>query len=369
MSTNQQFFDADCSQYGSGDVCALIGGNITREITAQGDALLSHYPCTDCDINDLCTGWAVIHRAATACSTAFTKKLILAGANVNLPAMDAFCRRSPLHFAASRCRADMIRMLIHHGASVDARDKNQVTPLMCVGTEFDGDRNEQLMCIKVLLDRGADIDAVNSKQMSTLCVAVRCKKVYLAEYLLGRGASFKVSNYLPLKIALKEWHEPMFTLLLSHPDLRASMIDAVPVSAATSFGSHLLEILQLITASRNQEAYDLLLFALYGVYESDVIPPAVQQASPAWIQCRKMILAFRKGDSAKKVDQAATVAGLKLRIAHEIYHKRTTAFVTRCALCNLPAELQCTGCYEALYCSLECQRQAWSAHRQTCCRA
>jgi hypothetical protein len=37
-----------------------------------------------------------------------------------------------------------------------------------------------------------------------------------------------------------------------------------------------------------------------------------------------------------------------------------------CNVCGNPADLYCSGCYSAVYCSVECQTQAWRLHQFSC---
>jgi len=55
---------------------------------------------------------------------------------------------------------------------------------------------------------------------------------------------------------------------------------------------------------------------------------------------------------------------VNMRLAPEVLVVR--APWTLCARCGIPADLKCSGCREARYCSAECQEVHWDTHQEEC---
>ncbi|HOJ00912.1 MAG TPA: ankyrin repeat domain-containing protein [Anaerolineaceae bacterium] len=72
----------------------------------------------------------------------------------------------PLHFAANS-RADIIRLLIDHGADVNVRDGNGKTPLHCAAV------TANLENMRALLENGADVNAADNDDNTPLMLARR----------------------------------------------------------------------------------------------------------------------------------------------------------------------------------------------------
>jgi len=86
---------------------------------------------------------------------------------------------TPLHIAALIDNEEIAKLLIEHGADLDAQNGSFYTPLMRAG----------LKVTKVLVEKGADIDFVSRNgQQTALSVALMWKEKEVAEYLLKCGA-------------------------------------------------------------------------------------------------------------------------------------------------------------------------------------
>lgn len=104
-----------------------------------------------------------------------------------------------LHLAASFGRVDIIHILVDHGMDVNVRSgTHQLTPL------HQGTLRDDLETTIALLDIGADIDAVTSRD-SHSCTALRMavsfyvhdrKKTWLdrVNFLLKRGANYMIDS-------------------------------------------------------------------------------------------------------------------------------------------------------------------------------
>nr|KAF6285197.1 ankyrin repeat domain 27 [Myotis myotis] len=145
-------------------------------------------------------------------------KVPASGLGVNVTHQDG---SSPLHVAALHGRADLIPLLLKHGANVAARNANQAVPLhlACQQGHFqvvkylldsnakpnkkDVSGNTPLMyacssghheVAALLLQHGASINASNNKGNTALHEAVIEKHVFVVELLLLHGASVQLLN-------------------------------------------------------------------------------------------------------------------------------------------------------------------------------
>lgn len=145
-------------------------------------------------------------------------KIPASGLSVNVTNQEG---SSPLHVAALHGRADLIPLLLKHGASAGARNANQAVPLhlACQRGHFqvvkdlldssvkpnkkDISGNTPLIyacagghheVAALLLQHGAAINAANNKGNTALHEAVIRKHVFVVELLLFHGASVQVLN-------------------------------------------------------------------------------------------------------------------------------------------------------------------------------
>ncbi|CAM9753974.1 unnamed protein product, partial [Ectocarpus sp. 4 AP-2014] len=69
---------------------------------------------------------------------------------------------APSHHAAKAGNAEVICALLHHGASVDAKDNTGQTPLHCVVTCENLTSDKVAQTAKLLTESGANVEAVDS---------------------------------------------------------------------------------------------------------------------------------------------------------------------------------------------------------------
>ncbi|MBU3582129.1 ankyrin repeat domain-containing protein [Polynucleobacter sp. AP-Capit-er-40B-B4] len=116
--------------------------------------------------------------------------LMIASINGDLPAVKALVLQrkaqidhigwTPLHYACARGHLDVAQFLIANGASIDSLSQGNTTPLMMAVQSG----NEAL--VKLLLDKGADLQLRNSKGLSAIDIAVIYEKPWISEGLLSR---------------------------------------------------------------------------------------------------------------------------------------------------------------------------------------
>lgn len=116
--------------------------------------------------------------------------LMIASINGDLPIVKALVLQrkaqidhigwTPLHYACARGHLDVASFLIAHGATIDSLSQGNTTPLMMAVQSG----NEVL--VKLLLDKGADLQLRNSQGLSAIDIAVIYEKPWIAEGLLSR---------------------------------------------------------------------------------------------------------------------------------------------------------------------------------------
>ncbi len=116
-----------------------------------------------------------------------------------------------LHYAASKGDAPIIQKLAQAGASLEARDKDQDTPL-CWASE-----NGHELGIRALLEAGASLEARGKSQMTPLMWAAREGQAKAARELILSGASLQASDangWSPLHHAAQKGGEEIVSMML-----------------------------------------------------------------------------------------------------------------------------------------------------------
>ena len=113
--------------------------------------------------------------------------LMIASINGDLPVVKALVLQrkaqidhigwTPLHYACARGHLEVAQFLISNGASIDSLSQGNTTPLMMAVQSG----NEVL--VKLLLDKGADLQLRNSQGLSAIDIAVIYEKPWIAEGL------------------------------------------------------------------------------------------------------------------------------------------------------------------------------------------
>ena len=144
-----------------------------------------------------------------------------------------------LKIAGMLGHADIVDLLLDHGADIEARDDIGQNPLVCAA--YRGRIEE----VRRLLDRGADIDAVDWFGHSALAIAARANNRELHDFLLSRGAKRSLVEALAINdLAL-------FESLLGERDPRDQDLDVLS-------DGH-LRLAMIATRRGNARALDILL--------------------------------------------------------------------------------------------------------------
>lgn len=113
----------------------------------------------------------------------------------------------------AKCRPDLVRLLLEHGADVNLADTGLTTPLHWA-VEFDNDE-----CIRLLLAHGADTRARDGLGEVPLHWAAWTGHVKAAQLLLEFDPKSDIPNgggFIPLDLAMRQEHEAFVRLLKLH---------------------------------------------------------------------------------------------------------------------------------------------------------
>ncbi|KAL3669470.1 hypothetical protein V7S43_005862 [Phytophthora oleae] len=175
------------TKYGAVDVLEVLKSSSVREEVNTTDTL----------------GNTALHYAADCAQLEVARVLFEMGADVNLRN-----RRltPPLHMAVSKARLPMAKLLLEEGqADVNATDYQDNTALLLLAAmttsdvdEYTSDTEEeesvQLQMAKVLIDHGADVNAANTATATPLHHAMRRYDFDLVDVLLENGADVNQPN-------------------------------------------------------------------------------------------------------------------------------------------------------------------------------
>jgi ankyrin repeat protein len=154
---------------------------------------------------------------------------------------------TPLHAAARAGHADILSLLIRHGADVNGRGYIDKTPLCSAAQEA------RLEAGQFLLNHGANIDARDEANDTALIYAIIFDNIEFARMLLERGAMINArcdSDGTALHWAAFEGRTEFVQLFLEHgADVNARDKDGnTPSEWASRSGRH--EIVELLTEYR-----------------------------------------------------------------------------------------------------------------------
>ena len=117
-----------------------------------------------------------LHKAAVNGTTVEVIKLIAGGADIN--EKKAFSKKTPLMYAASYGRQDVVRVLLSKGAAVNNKDTLGNTALMNAVEIGNFD------IVSALLTKGADVNAANLEGETALMIATFNNHIEIVKHLL-----------------------------------------------------------------------------------------------------------------------------------------------------------------------------------------
>ncbi len=141
----------------------------------------------------------------------FVKLLLEAGANANFRSRDP--GMSPLLQAAIREKEDIVQILLQHGATIEAHDRNKCTALLYAT------RRCNIAACRILLDAGAQPNTYDSEGITPLMSAAEAGSVDIVRLLLKRKANVNWTSDLSwsaLTLAAKQGNLEVVQLLMTH---------------------------------------------------------------------------------------------------------------------------------------------------------
>jgi ankyrin repeat protein len=165
--------------------------------TAIIEALLQAGAAADAPGADGQTALMIVARSG---NTAAAEVLIDGGADVN--AREAWRRQTALMWAAAQSQPAMVKLLIERGAEVDARSAVNDWPRQVTGEPrrmyrpfggltplLFGAREGCMLCVRALVDAGADLDLPDPKGVTALFLAIDNFHFDTAKVLIEAGAN------------------------------------------------------------------------------------------------------------------------------------------------------------------------------------
>jgi ankyrin repeat protein len=151
-------------------------------------------------------GWTALHNAASGGDKGYrevAEALLKAKASVDALSETML---TPLHEAAGKSLTDLVRLLVDHGANVNARDKFNNTPLrMCASNaQSFASLDSFKQTVKTLLEAGADINAGTTINTTSLHSVVKWGNPDAVRFMLENGADPNVrtsKGELPIDFA------------------------------------------------------------------------------------------------------------------------------------------------------------------------
>lgn len=170
------------------DECDLEKGQaaVNALSTATGDEEINRFDRE---------GYTPLAYAARSGCIEIVKRLIEKRAAVD--AMDDYTRRTPLLRAADQRHAEVVRYLLAHGASVNAKARFGQTPLTAaiLGTVFSyGPKGNRDETIQALLLSGADVNLQGKFSWTPLMTAVLRGDADLVRLLISKGADLSAND-------------------------------------------------------------------------------------------------------------------------------------------------------------------------------
>ena len=189
------------------------------------------------------------------------KELLEAGANPN-------CRgeggKTPLHYAVNSGQPQLTSLLLKHGARPNERDDNRNTPLMFVDQYQNPTEENKLANAKLLVEAGADVNAVNENGDVAINFLLNLPKV--VDYLVRHGVTLNKANETgrtPLTYAAESGNLEVVKILLrngANPNFKQEHFGWSPLETAIYHKNDAI-VDAMISASNTAAAGGSLLMA------------------------------------------------------------------------------------------------------------
>ncbi|XP_062434374.1 ankyrin repeat and SOCS box protein 18 [Rhea pennata] len=138
-------------------------------------------------------GRAPLHLCATPGTLGCAELLVNHGATVDLPAEDT--GDTALHVAARHCLYEHAQLYLARGAGVDQRNGREETPLSVLCGQAPRDPDGCLQLCRLLVRHGADVEARDDARRGPLHKACSQANYRLVHFLLRHGADVNAFDY------------------------------------------------------------------------------------------------------------------------------------------------------------------------------
>lgn len=161
--------------------------------------------------------------------------------------------KTALEIAVNGVLPDAVSLLLEHGADPNTRDKQGRTPLMYVGFFLNPKESDKLEVTRRLVEKGADVNAVDSYDTDVLSFLVPYNLPTVIDYLIEHGAKVNRQDKqgrTPLLHAAEEGKTEVVRVLLKHdadPGLKPSSGGWSALDAAIHYKHQ--DIVELMTQS------------------------------------------------------------------------------------------------------------------------
>ncbi len=270
--------------------------------------------------------------------------------------------------AAGEGHTDCVRLLLDGGANVEAKDKNGLTAL--IGAASNGNTD----CVRLLMDRGANQEAKDDEGLTALMYAAFGGRADFVRLLLDRGANKEAKDkrgHTALDMARKSGKVDVARLIMSFPGVgsdKAAQMD--PKRRAKFMGRACYNCFK--TQSAKLHLCGLCREAKYCSKEC-------QQAN--WPRhkttCDRGGALRTPSSSQQCQDEVGSCLESPPVQQHDDVRVDAPTAESSVESCHFCAKSQahvatrlklCTGCRSVRYCSVECQRSDWRAHKKVCAK-
>ena len=215
-----------------------------------------------CDVNTNGVGslsYTSLHKASEAGQTETVKLLLEHGADVN--ALDATLR-SPLFYAARKGHNEIVKILLRKGANANARDWSGYTPLR------EAAKAGHAGTVRLLLANGVDVNAKNDDGKTALTWAVFYGHKEASRALLSAGADANIKTYAsPLNNAACLGYVDLVLMLLEH----GANINAISQEGYSPLGGA-IKMRDSRRGKRMKDAYNSVISLLRNRGAKDIRP-------------------------------------------------------------------------------------------------
>lgn len=128
-----------------------------------------------------------------------------------------YYNKTPLMYAAEKGMVNIVQLLLDKNAELEAQNGTGMTAMMFAADRIESSKNEGYEIIKVLIGKGADVNATNAHG-TPLMYALRRKNIKIAHLLLENGAKVDVRDVhkgTPLMLAVSAKDINMVNVLLN----------------------------------------------------------------------------------------------------------------------------------------------------------